>query len=151
MLQKNTKIMALDVGTARTGVAVTDALLMTAQPRTTIEHKTLKELFAGIKSLIVDNNIGRIIVGFPKELDGSVGEKAKQVEKLSRKLQAFLKNELPNGSNIEVILWDERLTTVQAEQIVIGTKLKNKAKSAALDRVSAAIILESYLMSIEGT
>ena len=149
MATKNTKIMALDVGTARTGVAITDALLITAQPTTTIEHKTLKELFAGIKSLIVDNNIGRIIVGFPKELDGTLGEKAEQIAKLSRKLQAFLKNELPNGADIGVILWDERFTTVQAEQVVIGTKLKNKAKSAALDRVSAAILLESYLRSLE--
>ena len=139
--------MALDIGTARTGVAMTDALLMTSQPIAAIEHKTLKELFVQIKSLILGNNIDRIIVGFPKELDGSLGDKARQITKLCRRLEMFLKDELP-GPDIKVILWDERFTTNQAEKIVIGTKLKNKDKSAALDKVSAAIILESYLRSI---
>ena len=150
MAQKNTKIMALDIGAARTGVAMTDELLITAQPVTTIEHKTLKELFSGIKSLIMGNNVGKIIIGYPKELDGREGEKAGQIAKLSRKLHAFLQAQRlssPSSGDIEIILWDERLTTCQAEKIVIGTKLKNKAKSAALDRVSAAIILESYLNS----
>ena len=143
--------MALDIGTARTGIAITDALLMTAQPVAAIEHKTLKELFLEIKSLIQNNNICRIIVGFPKELDGSLGDKARQITKLCRRLQAFLKDELPTNPNIEIILWDERFTTDQAEKVVIGTKLKNKDKSAALDKVSAAIILDSYLNSISGT
>ena len=150
MDKKNTRIMALDIGMKRTGVAMTDELLITAQPVTTFEHRTLKQLLAGIKYLTVDSKIGRILIGYPRELDGRIGPKARQMERLSGKIRSFLERELP-GERIEIVLWDERLTTRQAEKVVIGSKLKNKAKSAALDRVSAAIMLEAYLESIRNS
>jgi putative Holliday junction resolvase len=144
----NPKIMSLDIGATRTGIAITDALGITAQPLMTVEHKTLKELFVHIKNLVLQEGVVQIIIGLPKELNGKVGEHAKKIMQLSKRLKFFLKNEI-NDQKIELILWDERFTTCQAERVVIGSRLKNKDKSAALDKISAAIILDSYLNSIK--
>ncbi len=162
-MTSNRKIISLDIGDARTGVAITDNLGLTAQPLTTIEHKTLKELFVHIKKIIIKHKIVEIIIGLPLEMSGIEGKRAEKIRKLGQKLITFLKNDINLESNVfadkiagedntfialpNIIFWDERLTTNQAEKIVIGSKLKNKEKSSALDRVSASIILQAYLES----
>ena len=162
-MTSNRKIISLDVGDARTGVAITDNLGLTAQPFTTIEHKTLKELFVHIKKIIIQHKIAEIVIGLPLEMSGIEGKRAEKIRKLGQKLKTFLKNDINLEENTptnkvteknetfivlpNIVFWDERLTTNQAEKIVIGSKLKNKEKSSALDRVSATIILQAYLES----
>jgi putative Holliday junction resolvase len=137
------KIMALDVGNARVGVAMSDAMQITAQPHCTIEivgKKALRE----IAQIAVVNKVLKIIVGLPLELSGKEGDQAKAVKKFATDLQEILiANEA--SSKIEIIFWDERFTTKAAERVLIGSKLKNRERSAALDRISAALILEGYM------
>ncbi len=134
--------MALDVGDARIGVAMSDPLQITAQPLITVVRtkKGVQELVA----LIETHTPCAIIVGLPKMLSGEVGEQGEKTtlfaEGLRRKLEA-------KKLNPEFIFWDERLTTVSAERLIVGTKLKDKNRRALLDRVSATLILEAYLMS----
>ena len=134
--------MALDVGDARIGVAMSDPLQITAQPLITVVRtkKGVQELVA----LIETHKPGAISVGLPKMLSGVVGEQGEKTtlfaEGLRRKLEA-------KKLHPEIIFWDERLTTVSAERLIIGTKLKDKNRRALLDQVSATLILEAYLMS----
>ncbi len=135
--------MALDVGESRIGVALSDPLRITAQPHSTIERKE-KNYFTQIATLIQKENVGSIVVGMPYELSGNLGPQGEKVQVFIDKLTAFLKKNAPT-SNIPIKIWDERFTTTAAERVLIGSKLKNSDRSAALDRVSAALILESYM------
>lgn len=137
------KIMALDVGNARIGVAMSDAMQISAQPHSTVEiigKKAQRE----IAEIAVVNKVQKIIVGLPLELSGKEGDQAKAVRKFVSALQEILTTN-ETTSKIEIIFWDERFTTKAAEKVLIGSKLKNRERSAALDRISAALILEGYM------
>ena len=139
--------MALDVGDARIGVALSDALRMFAHPHSAVERTSEKKALAEILELVTKEDVSEIIVGVPHELSGAVGEQAKKVLVFIESLKAALIAN-PSLSDVQVKLWDERLTTAQAEKIIMGSKLKNRERSRALDRISAALILESYLGSL---
>ncbi|MCB0325099.1 MAG: Holliday junction resolvase RuvX [Bdellovibrionales bacterium] len=142
------RILALDVGDARVGVALSDPLGISAQPLCTIEQKGA-QTFSKILDLVREHAVATIVVGFPYELDGSIGEQARQVERFCARLrQAVADAALADGVRIEP--FDERFTTQQAERTLVGSKLKNKERSAAIDRVAAALILEGYLLRIAG-
>ena len=140
------RVMALDVGEARIGVALSDPLGLSAQPHTTVEAKTLNAAFAQLEDIIKKYRVGKIVIGLPWKLDGSVAEQGQRVLKFHNRLQKHL-GTIPEFSEVTFDLWDERLTTAQASRVLVDSKLKNKEKSAALDRISAAIILESFLQS----
>lgn len=137
------RILALDVGDARIGVALSDPLGMFASPLTTIEnkqHSVMREL----RELITANEIGTIVLGMPFELDGVIGEQGKKVEAFAERVRKSLaKDEAFQEIRLEFV--DERYTSQQAEEILYGSRLKNKERRAANDRVAAALILESYL------
>lgn len=133
--------MALDVGDARVGIAISDALGISAQPHAAIERK--KDFFAKLRKLIEEKEIKTLVLGLPLELDGAYGIQAKKVEDF----RSSLTKELAQ-LNLKVDYLDERLTTAQAERVLQGSKLKNRARSAALDSISAALILESYLLRV---
>lgn len=137
------RIVALDVGDARIGVALSDPLGMFAQPLCTIankQHSVISELLEVLKQ----NEVGSVVLGLPYELDGSIGEQGKKVEAFQRRLEkALLKNE--QLSEIKTFIWDERFTSAQADRVLLGSGLKNSERSAASDRVAAALILESFL------
>jgi putative Holliday junction resolvase len=138
-----TRILGLDVGDARVGVAISDPLGITAQPLTTLEGTT-EEVIGPLLDLVSHYMVSVIVVGFPYELSGKIGP---QAEKVSR-FKNILENALSVSSvdkPIKIVLWDERLTTQQAKEAMQGSKLKNKQASAALDRISASILLSSYL------
>lgn len=138
--------MALDVGDARIGVAISDPLGLTAQPFCSIERKGKKQELHALLQLINEQQIGTVVVGLPLELSGAVGEQAKKVESfVERFKQALTSNH--DLSQVRVEFWDERLTTVEAERIIAGRNLKNKERRRALDRTAAALILQSYLGS----
>lgn len=133
--------MALDVGDARVGIAISDPLGLSAQPYPAIERK--KDFFKNLQKLIEEKAVKTLVLGLPLELDGAYGPQAKKVEDFRTALLKELRE-----LNLKVDYLDERMTTIQAERVLQGSKLKNKEKSAALDSISAALILESYLLKV---
>ena len=135
--------IALDVGDKRIGIAMSDPLGLTAQPHSVIE-RTAKRIPAELIELIRSEAVSTIVVGMPYELDGAVGDQAEKVKKFIALLTSTISKNIPD-SNVQTIEWDERFTTHQAAFVVQGSGLKNSQRKQALDRISAAIILESYL------
>lgn len=137
--------MALDVGDARIGVALSDPLGMTAQPLCTLEQKGGKAV-TDLIALLKTHDVGILVVGMPYELDGTSGEQAKKVDNFLSRLKKNLKT-VPELEALQIKMLDERFTSQQAERALIGSKLKNRERSAAQDRIAAALILEGYLLT----
>ena len=137
--------MGLDIGDARIGVALSDPLRLTAQPFATIE-RIGKRSIREIVKVAEEQNARKVVVGLPLELDGNAGPQALKVREFAEEIKAALERRF-GRDEIEMIYWDERLTTVAAQRVLAGSGLKNKDCSSALDRVSAALILEGYLSS----
>ena len=141
------KVIALDVGDARIGVAISDALRITAQPLLTIRHSNgsaAEQLLA----IFREQKVSTVVVGIPLLLNGVVGEQAKKVMQFVDTLRKACEQ---SSYAITFLYWDERLSTVAAERVIQGTKLRDSERRASLDRVSAALILSAYLESAPGT
>lgn len=136
---ENLRILALDVGNKRIGAALSDELNILAQPLYTIHRKGLERDIQEIVNIIKEKNVGTVIVGLPKNMDGTVGFQGEKTQKFAEILM----------QNIEVplIMWDERLTTVSARRIMIENDVKQKDKKNLVDTVAAVVILENYLNS----
>ncbi len=130
--------MGIDFGLARTGLAVCDKFELLASPLCVIQENDFNKLLQIITEKISINNIEEVVVGYPKNMDGTVGETAKTIEHLIAKL----KNKLPN---ISFVLWDERNSTKQASIYLNKTNTRGKKRKKIIDAVSATIILESYM------
>jgi putative Holliday junction resolvase len=132
------RILAIDFGERRIGLAISDPLGITAQGLPTIDTKKTKDFLPFIQSLIQEKEVSKVVVGMPRNMNGSIGFKGEVVkgfiQKLSQKTKA------------EIITWDERLTTVESLRSMreMGTKQKEKE---TVDRISATLILQSYLDS----
>jgi putative Holliday junction resolvase len=133
------RILALDLGEKRIGVAVSDALNIIAQPVGTIERKGIKNDLKKIRDLAQEYNAARLVVGLPLNMDGTEGKSAK--------LAVDFVSEAKKEIRIEVELIDERLTTVQGERILLETDMSRKKRRKNLDRIAAQLILQSYLDS----
>ena len=131
------RILALDPGTKRIGIALSDELGWTAQPLETYERKTLPADLAHITNLVGRHEVKAIVVGLPLRLDGQIGPAAQQV-------QQFMEH-LRKAVEVPVIAWDERLTTRSAEELLIAADVSRKKRKGAVDRVAAALLLKSYL------
>jgi putative Holliday junction resolvase len=134
------RVIGLDYGTKTVGVAVSDELMITAQPLETIERKSankLRQTLARIESIIEEYHVEKIVLGYPKNMDNSVGERAEATE-------AF-KEDLERRTGLEVVLWDERLSTVEAERILIDTGVRRENRKQYIDKMAAAVILQNYL------
>ena len=131
------RIMALDVGTKRIGVALSDPLKITAQGLETFQLTTLEKDIAGLWQLIDDHEVSQLVVGLPKNMNGSLGFKAEEVQQFIADLTA----ERP----IEVIWVDERLTTVSAERALLEADVSRAKRKKVVDKMAAVIILQSYL------
>jgi len=136
------KLLALDVGERRIGVAVSDETGLIATPLMTIRRAAKAEDFARIAGLIREQRAQGVVIGHPLNRDGSAGQQARRVEKYVQALGLAL-HEL--GLSVPVILWDEYLSTRQAEEAVIGAGRRSIARRAGLDAAAAAIILRDYL------
>ena len=135
------RILALDYGTKRIGVALSDELGWTAQPLETFERRTLERDLAHIASLVATHEVGRVLLGFPLQLDGKEGPAIRAM----RDFASHLEQALP----VPLVLWDERMTTKAAEDLLIAADVSRKKRKGAVDRVAAAILLQSYLASLE--
>jgi putative Holliday junction resolvase len=134
------RILALDPGTKRIGVAVSDEMGWIAQPLETFERRSIAADLAHIQQLVHQHEVDRVIMGMPFRLDGSVGPAAAQVEQFKAMLEGAL--------TVPIISWDERLTSKSAEAMLIEANVSRKKRKGAVDRVAAAILLQSYLESL---
>ena len=134
------RIMGLDYGSVTVGVAVSDPLLLTAQGIETIRRKhanKLRQTLARIEELITEYEVKLIVLGYPKNLNDSIGDRAKLSEEFAETLK--------RRTGLEVVLWDERLTTVAAHRYLDEAGLDHVKKAEVVDTVAAGIILQSYL------
>ena len=137
------RIMGLDVGDSSTGVAISDELFISAQPLFNINMRHGNSIEKLI-SLINEYGVSKVVIGMPYLMDGTIGEQAQKIEKFGQKLKKRLdKNDFLK--DIEIVFWDERLSSIEAERIICGSRLKDRTRREAIDRVSAAVILSSYL------
>lgn len=138
------RIMGLDYGSKTVGVAVCDPLGLTAQAVETItrkEENKLRRTCQRIEELVREYEITSIILGYPKNMDDSVGERGKK----TREFRELLKRR----TGLSVILWDERLTTVEADEILRESGVAKDQRKKVIDKVAAGIILQSYLDASE--
>lgn len=142
------KIMGLDVGDATIGVAISDGLLITAQGRTTIRRTSLKEDVDKLIDFIVEDNINKIVVGLPKNMNGTIGPQAEKTEAFTKKLKKKIKySDRITDRDVEFIMWDERLTSKAAERSMIEADLRRKKRKQIIDKIAAIYILQGYLDS----
>ncbi|MBI9011978.1 MAG: Holliday junction resolvase RuvX [Clostridiales bacterium] len=142
------KIMGLDVGDKTIGVAISDPLLYTAQGRTTIMRESIKKDIDQLIDFIISDNIKTIVVGFPKNMNNTVGPQAEKTLDFVKKLQKKIKySERIEDCDIEVVMWDERLTSVAAERSMIEADLSRAKRKKIIDKMAAVYILQGYLDS----
>ena len=135
-------IMSVDLGDARTGVAVSDKSEGFAFPRTVINEWNKDKLIEKILIEAEKNGAEKIVVGLPKNMDGSLGFKAQECTELANKIrEGFTAG--------DVVMWDERCTTVSAHHALNATNTRGKKRKAVVDAVAATMILEDYLRSIK--
>ena len=136
------RIMGLDFGSKTVGVAVSDPLGITAQGieivRRTSENK-LRKTLARIEELVTEYEVTEIVLGFPKNMNNTIGERAE-------KSLAF-KEMLERRTGLPVVMWDERLTTVSAERTLIENKVRREDRKKYIDQIAAVFILQGYLDS----
>ena len=131
------KIMAVDYGDARTGLAACDRTEFLASPLGVIHEYNFDHCVQQVAYAVEEYQIGKVGVGHPKNMDGSEGDRAKKCELFAEKLRALV--------SVPVVLWDERRTTVTAHQYLNETNTRGKKRKDVVDEVAATIILESYL------
>lgn len=138
-----TRILALDPGTKRIGVALSDEMRWIAQPLETFERRSDEAAIAHIQRLVEQHEVRQVVMGLPLRLDGRVGPEAEGVQRFLEKLEQALP--------VPVIAWDERLTTKSAEDLLIAANVSRRKRKGTVDRVAAAILLQSYLESLSSS
>ena len=134
------RILGLDFGSKTIGVAVSDGLLLTAQGVETIERKDenkLRKTCARIEELIAEYEITEIVLGLPKNMNNTEGERVEKTKAFGEMLE--------RRTGLPVHYWDERLTTVAAEQILMESGVRRENRKAVIDKVAAGLILQGYL------
>lgn len=134
------RIMGLDLGTRTIGIAVSDETGFIARGVETIHRKGLTKDLARIAEIVEQEQVGRFVLGYPKNMNGTIGERAKASEEFAE----LLKQHFPS---IPVVLWDERLSTVAAEKVLIEADLQRKKRKKIIDMMAAVVILQNYLDS----
>ncbi len=134
------RIMGLDYGSKTMGVAVSDALQITAQGIEIINRKQenkLRQTLARIEELILEYEVEKIVLGFPKNMNDTEGERAEK--------SLALRDKLERRTGLPVVMWDERLSTVSAERTMMEAGIRREHRKEYVDKIAAAIILQGYL------
>ncbi len=131
------KIMGIDYGDARTGVAISDLLCSFVGTTTVIPSRNTDKAIADIVRLIKDNSVGELVVGLPRNMDGTEGVRAELCREFAQKLK--------DATGLPVTMWDERRTTVEAHNILSQHNYHGKKRKDTVDAVAASLILEGYL------
>ncbi|HID86527.1 MAG TPA: Holliday junction resolvase RuvX [Anaerolineae bacterium] len=133
------RVLALDVGEQRIGVAVSDPSQTLARSLKVLERRSLQDDIAAIRRLVEELQVVQIIVGHPRSMDGTVGGQARLVEGFVRELEQALQ--------VPILLWDERLSTVTAARLLSERGVSARKQRGRIDSVAAAVILQDYLDS----
>ena len=143
--KKNPKgrVIGIDLGLKRVGLSISDDLGVFAHPLTTIYYKNQTQVLEEVMELAVEHQARGFVLGVPKNMDGTLGESARRSLRFARKLES--------RSDLPVILWDERLTTSQAEKEMIGLGKSRRKRKAGIDEAASVLILENYLRSVADT
>jgi len=138
-LSEHQRILALDLGKKRIGLALSDELGITAQGLPTLERRNKRTDFAVLRSLIQQNNVRQIVLGLPLRMSGEEGTQADWVRAFAEELKGHV--------DVPVDLRDERWTSKQAERVLMGSGIHKEDRKPAIDRMSAVILLQDYLDS----
>lgn len=133
-------IMSVDLGKARTGLAVSDATNQFAFPKEVITEYNTERLVEKVCNKAKEFGAERIVVGYPKNMDGTLGERAQECAAIAKQIK--------EKSGLETVLWDERCTTVTAHNYLSMNNVRGKKRKETVDAVAAVIILEDYLRSL---
>lgn len=137
------RILGLDFGSRTVGVAVSDGLLLTAQGVETIERKEenkLRKTAARIEELVKEYEVTTIVMGLPKNMNNTEGERVEKTKAFGEMLE--------RRTGLPVVYWDERLTTVAAEQVLMESGVRRENRKAVIDKIAACFILQGYLDQI---
>lgn len=135
------RIMGLDVGDKTIGVALSDLLGWTAQGLETIRRIGIKKDLQRLEEIIKEYEVNKIVVGLPKNMNGTIGPQGEKVLEFNERLEKRF-------NNIEIVSWDERLTTVAAERSLIEADVSRKKRKEVIDKIAAVYILQGYLDSL---
>lgn len=131
------RIMGLDVGVRRIGIAISDPMGWTAQGHSVLQRSKLDTDLESIAALCKEFEIQQIVLGYPLNMNGTVGPKAEEIKEFGRILGEH--------SHIPIDYWDERLSTVSAERVLIGADVSRKKRKGVIDKLAAVNILQGYL------
>lgn len=131
------RVMGVDFGDARTGIAISDLLCSIVGSTTVIHSHKMEKTVEQIIHLIKENDVGELVVGLPKNMDGTEGPRAQLCREFAKRLE--------ESAGIPVKMWDERRTTVEAHQILSEHNYHGKKRKNTVDAVAASLILEGYL------
>lgn len=137
------RYIGLDVGDRTIGVAVSDPLGYTAQGITTVRRKSLEKDFDNLREIFINYEISEIIVGLPKNMNGTIGPQAEKAMEFGRVLEEEFGH--------KVIFWDERLTTMAAHRAMLEADMSRKKRKGLVDKIAATYILQGYLDKISST
>lgn len=131
------RILGIDYGAKRIGVAICDELGMTAQALAVIERKNKKKDFDAIENFVQTYGVEKIVIGYPRRLDGTAGIQCEKVDAFILDLETIF--------SLPVIRWDEALSTKEAEEILREANVRQKKRKGVVDKIAAGIILQGYL------
>jgi len=134
------KVLGLDVGEKRIGIAISDELGYTAQGMRVLNRSGLEDDLTVLRELIKETEATEVVVGLPKNMDGSLGESAQKVLSFAKQMEESLL--------IPVILWDERWTTAEATRLLVDADLSRAKRRKVVDKLAAVLILQGYLDSL---
>ena len=137
------RILGLDYGSKRIGVALCDELGLTGQGLTTIAWKNQNQVLRALEVLVRDHGVERIVIGYPLRLDGTEGIQCEKVNRFARLLEARL--------SLPVIKWDETLSSKTAEDVLIQSRMRREKRKMIVDKMAAGIILQGYLNSLHSS
>ncbi len=137
MIEGSRRALAVDLGTVRVGLALSDPLGITGQPMGFLLRRSLRDTLEPILEVIRVNDVATVVVGFPLLMSGIAGERAEDAQAFAEKLRA--------EGVCSVVLWDERLTTVQAERALLEGNVSRRNRKKVVDAAAAALMLQSWL------
>jgi putative Holliday junction resolvase len=141
--------MGLDVGDRTIGVAISDSLLLTAQGKETIFRESIKKDIDRIVTLIVEYDVTTVVSGLPMNMNGTLGPQGEKTKAFVQKLEKKLQYSDRLTSPITLEFWDERLTSIGAERMLIAADMRRDKRKLVIDKVAATLILQGYLDNLQ--
>lgn len=148
---KPVRVMGLDVGDATIGVAISDALQITAQGRETRRRTSTKEDIDYLVDLVAENDVSCIVIGMPYHMNGSLGVQGEKTQSFAKKLKKKITYSDRLSQDVEIVYWDERLTTVGATRALIEGDVRREKRKKIVDTLAAVLILQGYLDKLKAS